>query len=96
MGERQEDYRHRGRDDVLIWIDELDPPYCRITWSTYPHQNDTRTRRKVERLCRLYGAGRHTCQRCGELIAPYKRLDARYCTEACRKAQGRERRALKS
>lgn len=78
--------------DVLIWVDEVAPPRARLTWSVYPWQNATRTRRKAEMLTRLYASGAHACQRCGSLIEPQKRVDAVYCSERCRKHDARERR----
>jgi hypothetical protein len=80
-------------EETLIWIDELDPPYCRVSWSYFPYQNPTRVRHKAEALMRLYAAGQHRCKHCGDLIEPWRRLDARYCCEGCRKAAARRRRS---
>jgi hypothetical protein len=35
------------------------------------------------------------CLRCGTKVPPFKRADARYCLERCRKAEARTRRALR-
>ena len=89
---RKEDFLHEGREMILIDLDELSPPYCRVTHSTYPGQNPTRAKRKAITLANLYASGKHTCAHCGDLIPTYKRLDSKYCSEACRKAAARLRR----
>lgn len=78
--------------DVMIWVEEVAPPRARLTWSVYPWQNSTRTRRKAERLTAMYARRQHSCVRCCELIEPQRRVDAVYCSERCRKHDARERR----
>lgn len=82
-------------EETLIWIEELQPPHCRMSWSYFPYQNPTRVRRKTEALGCLYASGRHRCAHCGDPIEPWRRLDARYCCEPCRKAAARQRRAAR-
>lgn len=81
----------RSYDECLIWIEEMDPPNVRLTWSVFPWQNSTHVRRRAERLVHKYARGWH-CQRCGELMPVWKRTDALYCDERCRKKSARERR----
>ena len=79
------------RESSPIWIDELNPPHVRLTWSHYPWQNSTHIKRRVDRLAQKYSRGWH-CEYCGELMPVWKRVDARYCCESCRKMAARKRR----
>ena len=85
------EYRVSDPSDTLIWIEELDPPHVTLTYSVWPWQNGTHVARRVSRLCRKYARGWH-CQRCNELMPVWKRVDAVYCCESCRKLAARERR----
>ena len=77
--------------ETLIWIEELDPPHVTMTYSIRPWQNRTQVARRVSRLCQKYARGWH-CQRCEKLMPVWKRVDAVYCCESCRKLSARERR----
>ncbi len=79
-------------EETLIWIDDLDPPHVRLSWSYFVYQNSTRVKRKAAVLARLYARGLHFCDHCGDVIQPWRRIDARYCCEPCRKAAARQRR----
>ncbi len=79
------------RSETLIWIEEFDPPYVSISFGHYSWQNQTNIRRRVERLLRRYAQGWY-CLRCGELMPVWKRIDAKYCRESCRKIAARRRR----
>ena len=81
------------RESTLIWIEELDPPHVSLTWSSYPWQNSTHIKRRAERLARNYARGWY-CERCQKLMPVWKRADARYCSESCRKMAARLRRKV--
>lgn len=82
-------------EECTISIEELDPPYVRLTWAYYSWQNQTRIRKRAERLVNNYARG-WNCLRCGQTIDPWKRVDARYCCESCRKMAARDRRRRSS
>jgi hypothetical protein len=82
------------RDTCLIWIEELDPPRVSLSWSYFPWQNQTLIRRRVEKLVRKYARGWH-CHYCGDLMPVWKRIDAIYCSESCRKMAAHKRRAIR-
>ncbi|MCR9140133.1 MAG: hypothetical protein NXI27_29380 [Alphaproteobacteria bacterium] len=79
-------------EDCLIWIEDLDPPQVRVTWSVYSWQNPIHVRRRAEKLARKYVRGWH-CEGCNEVMPVWKRVDATYCSETCRKRAARQRRA---
>ena len=81
--------------ETMIWIEDIDPPYVRLTWSYFPHQNSTRIKRRVDRLAVKYSTGWH-CVECGDLMPVYRLLDAVYCSEICRKITARKRRNARS
>ncbi len=77
------------RDFMRISIDRLDPP--RLSYNVFRWQNATRIGKRVEQLARNYARGWH-CLHCGELMPVWKRIDATYCKEGCRKMAARKRR----
>ncbi len=80
------------RDYSTIWIEELDPPFVRIVSTSYPWQNAHRIAQRANTLARNYSRGWH-CVHCGDLMPVWKRIDAKYCKEGCRKMAARKRRA---
>jgi len=78
--------------ETTIWIEELDPPHVRLSWTHYPWQNATHIKRRAAQLAVKYANGWH-CARCENVMPVWKRLDARYCCESCRKLAARARRA---
>lgn len=78
-------------DETLIWIEEINPPHIRMSFSHYSWQNVTQIRRRTIRLARKYTLGWH-CSYCGDLMPVWKRVDAAYCKESCRKLAARKRR----
>ncbi|WP_162946755.1 hypothetical protein [Ruegeria sp. EL01] len=81
-------------DRADIWIEELDPPFVRMGHSVWPWQTATRISRRAAALGRNYSRGWH-CAYCGELMPEWKRIDAKYCKEGCRKMAARKRRERK-
>lgn len=74
-----------------LWIEAIERGHIHLQFCAWPWGNETLMRRRAVRLARLYLKGR-TCAHCGALIEPWKRADAIYCREACRKAEARGRR----
>ena len=83
-----------ARNETLIWLEVCDPPNVRITYGHYPWQNKTQIGRRVDRLCQKYARGWH-CKYCGDLMPVWKRTDAEYCKESCRKLAARKRRVAR-
>lgn len=96
MSSRKEDYLSDRIEANLIDVESVSPTGVQMSWSWHPWQNQTRVRLKCEELARRYSLGQHRCEACLELIQPHKRLDSRYCTEACRKKAARIRRAVRA
>ncbi len=80
------------REFCSIWIEEYDPPYVRMMGTYFSWQNSTHVQRRVGVLAAKYSRGWH-CGRCRELMPVWKRVDAKYCTESCRKMDARDRRS---
>ncbi len=78
-------------DETLIWIEECDPPYVSLTFSSYSWQNATLVKRRAQHLAAKYSKGWH-CLYCRDLMSVWKRRDATYCCESCRKMAARARR----
>ncbi|SLN64069.1 hypothetical protein ROA7450_03376 [Roseovarius albus] len=79
------------RDYGSIRVEEIDGSHVRMGISTYSWQNVTRIRRRAIALGRNYAKGWH-CLHCGNLMPEWKRVDAKYCKEGCRKMAARQRR----
>ena len=69
------------RDDGLTFVCEV--------WA-----EDNRRHRiaRMRAIARRWRWGDWICRRCGEALPMWKRADARFCSEGCRKADARERR----
>ncbi|MCX8955414.1 hypothetical protein OU790_18500 [Ruegeria sp. NA] len=78
------------RESATIWIEELSPPYVRMAFTSFPWQNAHRIAQRANALARNYSKGWY-CAYCGELMPEWKRIDAKYCKEGCRKMAARER-----
>lgn len=80
--------------ETPIWGDELDPPYARMSYASFPWQNSTQVKRRAMRLGTTYSHGRN-CEACADLMTIWKRLGAGFCAENCRKAVARTWRRRK-
>jgi hypothetical protein len=77
-------------------LEENDDGSWRVTAEVWPHGN---RRHRIARLVAVARNIRHggwKCCRCGTEIALFKRADARFCGEQCRKAAARWRREIRS
>jgi len=81
------------RKDSAIWLD-YDPPHISVSWGCYSWQNSTHIKRRANRLLERYARG-WRCRRCNELMPVWKRIDAVYCSESCRKLTARKRQMAK-
>ncbi len=79
------------RDNATIWIEELNPPQVRLSFTHFPWQNAHRIAERATKLAQNYSKGWH-CAYCGNLMLVWKRIDAKYCKEGCRKMAARKRR----
>ncbi|TDL88024.1 hypothetical protein [Meridianimarinicoccus aquatilis] len=81
-----------GPDPHELWIENHEPPY-RVCHQAYfwTGNNGNRQARAVTILRRL---ARHDwyCRWCGDPLPDWRRADARYCCEGCRKRAARNRR----
>ncbi len=79
------------RENATIWLEHYDPPHVRLTFTHFPWQNQTRIAQRASKMARNYSRGWH-CLYCGNLMPEWKRVDAKYCKEGCRKMAARKRR----
>lgn len=84
-----------GPDPHRLWIESGEPPY-RVCHQAYDWtgNNGNRGQRAFTMLRRL-ARGDWVCRWCGDALPDWRRVDARYCREACRKAAARARKAVR-
>lgn len=81
-------------DPSGLYIDEYDGGFsitCEIWW----HGNRAHRIGRMQRIARHIKWGGRKCCHCGGPIPLFKRSDARYCRERCRKAAARQRRSFR-
>ncbi|MEX0349847.1 MAG: hypothetical protein AB3N15_10535 [Paracoccaceae bacterium] len=78
-------------DRADIWIEYMDGPNVRMGCAIYSWQNSTRINERAAALGKKYSQGWY-CAYCGNLMPEWKRIDAKYCKEGCRKMAARIRR----
>lgn len=85
-----------GPDPHALWI-ETDADQPTVSFQAYlsTGNNGNRWKRAVAMLRRLT-RGDWKCRRCGEAIPDWRRVDAMYCRESCRKSAARWRRWKRS
>jgi len=90
MGERIETMP--GPDPDSLWIEE-DADRPTVTFQAYfwTGNNGNRRKRAVAMLRRL-AHGDWKCRWCSDALPDWRRVDARYCGESCRKKAARWRR----
>ncbi len=77
----------------VLDLEEIEDGVLSITAEVWYYGN------RKTRMDRMYAVSKNiwlngwVCWQCGEKIPLYRRADARYCWEACRKAAARQRRA---
>ena len=76
-------------------IDEREDGSFSITAEVWQHGNRQHRIAWMRAVARNIACGGWRCRRCGTEIALFKRSDARYCGERCRKVVARRRRAEK-
>ena len=81
-----------GPDPDALWIASDEPPY-RVTFEAYfwTGNNGNRKTRAFAMLRRL-ARGDWKCEWCREPLPDWRRVDAQYCREGCRKRAARWRR----
>ncbi|RYH10513.1 hypothetical protein EU800_07120 [Tropicimonas sp. IMCC6043] len=81
-----------GPDPEALWIDEeADRPTVTYQAYCWTGNNGNRRKRAIAMLRRL-ARGDWTCRWCGDALPDWRRVDARYCCEGCRKRAARSRR----
>lgn len=77
-------------DPEGLEIQEYDSGRFRITCEVWRHGNRSNRIRRMLRIAENIKLGGWKCWHCSESIPLYKRADARYCREGCRKAAARQ------
>lgn len=83
-----------GPDPEGLDIEEYEDGGFRITAEIWAHGNRRNRISRMQRVSRNIRRGGWKCWRCGEPVPLYKRADARFCSEGCRKRAARGRREL--
>lgn len=78
-------------DPSGIYIEECEGGGLRLTCEIWWHGNRTNRVRRMMRIAENIRLSGWRCEHCGELIPLYRRVDAIYCRERCRKAAARNR-----
>ena len=82
-----------GPDPHALSIEEHEDGGFSITYEHWEHGNRGQRIARVRAVARNFRFNGWNCRRCSEPIPLHRRADARYCSEGCRKASARERRA---
>lgn len=84
-----------GPNPHELWIDDDDPARPAVSFQNYSWTNNSGNRqaRAISILRRLQRKD-WVCRWCGDVLPDYKRADARYCGESCRKSAVRWRRLM--
>jgi len=64
-----------------------------VTAEVWPYGNRRHRIARLKAVSKNIRWGNWSCRGCGDLVPLYRRADARYCCEACRKRAARARRA---
>ncbi len=79
-------------DPESLWIESDTPPY-RVCYQAYLWTGNNGNRRKrAETMLRRLARRDWCCRWCGDTLPDWRRVDARYCCEGCRKRAARLRR----
>lgn len=81
-----------GPDPEGLDLEELENGGFRIYAEVWEHGNKRHRIARMLAVSRNMRAGGWRCWGCGEQVPLYKRADARFCSEPCRKNAGRRRR----
>ncbi len=81
-----------GPDPAALWIEEYaDRPtvsFHAYFWTG----NDGNRHKRAEGMVRRLARGDWKCSWCGDPLPDWRRVDAQYCCEGCRKRAARARR----
>ncbi len=82
-----------GPHPNTIWIERTAAGY-RATYERYLCTgNEARRKARVMAIGKRMMQGTWRCKWCGDDLSQYKRADAQFCREGCRKRAARHRRA---
>lgn len=81
-----------GPDPDALWIEE-DAERPTVSYQAYLWTGNNGNRlKRAEAMVRRLALGTWVCRECGEALPDWRRVDARYCGESCRKRAARYRR----
>jgi hypothetical protein len=82
-----------GPNPYELWIDDDDPERPVVWFEQYFWTGNRGNRMaRAVKITRRLRLGDWQCRWCGDMFPDYKRADARYCCERCRKAAAQARR----
>ena len=79
-------------DPSGLYLDEREDGSFTVTAEVWWYGNRRHRLARMHAVARNIARGGWRCWHCGTEIALFKRADARYCDDRCRKALARERR----
>ncbi len=80
-----------GPDPNGVWLKESENGTRRIVWDSWSHTNVTARRRRALAVLRNVARGGWLCRWCRSAVPLFRRSDALYCGESCRKKAARQR-----
>ena len=81
-----------GPDPQAVWIEEDAYGRLLVSYEVFLVTNRTARKRRAIRLLRNVSRGGWLCPWCNEPVPHFRRTDARFCGESCRKKAARWRR----
>ena len=85
-----------GPDANGVWIEKRSDGSYSVIAEFWADGNSTSRNARMDRIFENMRWGGWRCAWCLESVPTYKRADARYCRERCRKAAARARRLCAS
>lgn len=83
-----------GPNPHELWIDDDDPARPAVSFQNYSWTNNSGNRKaRAISILRRLQLKDWACRWCGDPLPEYKRADALYCGESCRKRSARARLA---
>lgn len=83
-----------GPEPGAVWIEDVEAGRYRAVFEPYFYSRSQNRLKRVKTILRRLVARTWRCQWCGDELPDYRRADAVYCREGCRKRAARDRRAL--
>ena len=81
-----------GPEPGTVWIEECDGRLVAMMECYFWTGNVGNRAKRASTMLRRVKQGTWSCRWCGDDLPDFRRTDAQYCSEGCRKRAARERR----